>query len=203
MRRTRTPRRASQRARTRPVGPAPTTRTSVSRFGDSVIKRGSLAFSSFYLGPFYRNLRIGGRGCNICFGRFGKNPARGTAMTNSAAGSGGSTEEVLARHWRDFQAGDVESILKDYAPDAMVITAQATRKGVAQIRAAFETLFAEIMPAKTSTAKLGKEVVEGEVAFILWSGSSDKYKIPFATDTFLVRGGKIVRQTFAAVMEKK
>jgi hypothetical protein len=124
-------------------------------------------------------------------------------MTNSVAGSGGSTEEVLARHWRDFQAGDVESILKDYAPDAMVITAQATRKGVAQIRAAFETLFAEIMPAKTSTAKLEKEVVEGELAFILWSGSSDKYKIPFATDTFLVRGGKIVRQTFAAVMEKK
>jgi len=124
-------------------------------------------------------------------------------MTNSKAGSGGSTEEVLARHWRDFRAGDVESILADYAPDAMVITPQATRNGVAQIREAFNALFAGVMPPKTSTTKLEKEVVEGELAFIVWSGSSDKYNIPFATDTFLVRGGKIVRQTFAAVMEKK
>ena len=124
-------------------------------------------------------------------------------MTNSKAGSGGSTEEVLARHWRDFKAGDVDSILADYAPDATVITPQATRKGVGQIGEAFKELFAGIMPPKTSTTKLEKEVVEGELAFILWSGSSDKYNIPFATDTFLVRGGKIVRQTFAAVMEKK
>jgi hypothetical protein len=125
------------------------------------------------------------------------------AMTNSVAGSGGSTEEVLARHWRDFQAGDVESILKDYAPEAMVITPNGTRKGVAEIREAFQTMFTEIMPAKTSTSKLEKEVVEGELAFIVWSGSSDKYKISFATDTFLIRGGKIVMQTFAPVMEKK
>ena len=124
-------------------------------------------------------------------------------MTNSVAGSGGSTEEVLARHWRDFQAGDVESILKDYAPDAMVITPNGTRKGVAEIRAAFTTMFTDIMPAKSSTSKLEKKVVEGELAFIVWSGSSDKYKISFATDTFLIRGGKIVAQTFAPVMEKK
>jgi ketosteroid isomerase-like protein len=124
-------------------------------------------------------------------------------MTNSVAGAGGSTEEVLARHWRDFQAGDVESILKDYAPDAMVITPNGTRKGVAEIRAAFTTMFTEIMPAKTSTSKLEKEVVEGELAFIVWSGSSDTYEISFATDTFLIRGGKIVMQTFAPVMEKK
>ena len=124
-------------------------------------------------------------------------------MTNSKAGSGGSTEDVLARHWRDFRAGDLDSILADYAADAMVITPQATRKGVAQIREAFKTMFAEIMPTKTSTAKLEKEVVEGEVALIVWSGKSDKYNIPFATDTFLVREGKIVKQTFAAVMEKK
>ena len=124
-------------------------------------------------------------------------------MTNAKAGSGGSTEEVLARHWRDFKAGDVDSILADYAPDALVITPHATRKGVGQIREAFKEMFAGIMPPDTSTTKLEKEVVEGELAFIVWSGSSDKYSIPFATDTFLVRGGKIVRQTFAAVMEKK
>ena len=124
-------------------------------------------------------------------------------MTETKAGSGGTTKEVLDRHWRDFLAGDVEAILKDYAADAFVITPLATRKGVAEIREAFKTMFGEIMPPGTSTAKLSKEEIVGEVAFIVWSGSSDKYSIPFATDTFLIRGGKIVGQTFAPVMEKK
>lgn len=117
--------------------------------------------------------------------------------------AGGSTEEVLARHWRDFQDGDISSILADYAPDAVLITPQATRKGHAEIRAGFTTLFAEIFPPKTSAVKLEKQVVEGELAFIVWSGSSPFYNAPFATDTFLIRDGKIVAQTFAAQMEKK
>jgi hypothetical protein len=127
----------------------------------------------------------------------------GEAMTETKAGSGGSTKEVLDRHWRDFLAGDVEAILKDYAADAFLITPMATRRGHKEIREGFKTMFTEIMPPGTSTAKLSKEEIVGEVAFIVWSGSADKYNIPFATDTFLIRGGKIVAQTFAPVMEKK
>jgi hypothetical protein len=124
-------------------------------------------------------------------------------MTETKAGSGGTTKEVLDRHWRDFLAGDVEEILKDYAADAFLITPQATRRGRAEIGEGFKRVFAEILPPGTSTATLSKEEIVGEMAFIVWSGSSDTYNIPFATDTFLIRGGKIVGQTFAAVMEKK
>jgi hypothetical protein len=124
-------------------------------------------------------------------------------MTKSLAGSGGSAKEVLDRHWRDFLAGDVESILKDYAAEAFVITPQSTRRGHGEIREAFKTMFAEIMPPGSSAAKLSKEEIVGEVAFIVWSGSSETYEISFATDTFVIRGGKIVAQTFAAVMVKK
>jgi len=41
------------------------------------------------------------------------------------------------------------------------------------------------------------------MAYIVWSGESGKLKIPFATDTLIVRDGKIVAQTFAAQMERK
>jgi SnoaL-like protein len=123
--------------------------------------------------------------------------------TETKAGSGGSTKEVLDRHWRDFLAGDVEAILKDYAAEAFVITPNGTRRGHGEIREAFRTMFAEIMPPGSSTAKLSKEEIVGEMAFIVWSGSSEKYSISFATDTFLIREGKIGAQTFAAVMEKK
>lgn len=123
--------------------------------------------------------------------------------TQTKAGSGGTTKEVLDRHWRDFLAGDVEEILKDYAAEAFVITPNGTRRGLGEIREAFQALFAGVMPPGTSSAKLSKEEIVGEMAFIVWSGSSEKYNISFATDTFLIRGGKIVAQTFAAVMEKK
>jgi hypothetical protein len=41
------------------------------------------------------------------------------------------------------------------------------------------------------------------MAYILWSGSSALYNATFATDTFVMRDGKIVAQTFAAQLEKK
>jgi len=116
---------------------------------------------------------------------------------------GEQTEQTLARHWRDFNAGDVESIMADYAADAVLVTAQGTRKGHAEIRAGFVRLFAEIFPPKLTSTKLEKQVVEGELAFIVWSGSSPKFNVPFATDTFVVREGKIAMQTFAAQMEPK
>jgi len=116
---------------------------------------------------------------------------------------GEQTEKTLARHWRDFGACDLESIMADYAPDAVLVTAWATRKGHAEIREGFKMIFAEIFPPKMSTVKLEKQVVEGELAFIVWSGSSPKYNVPFATDTFVIRDGKIVLQTFAAQMDEK
>jgi ketosteroid isomerase-like protein len=122
-------------------------------------------------------------------------------MANRNAGE--STEEVLTRHWRDFVAGDIESIMSDYAQDAMLVSAMGTLKGHPQIRPAFESIFAHLFPAGTSTLKLEKQSIEGELGFIIWSGTAPKYDVPFATDTFWVRGGKISVQTFAAHMIKK
>jgi ketosteroid isomerase-like protein len=122
-------------------------------------------------------------------------------MTNAKAG--GSTEEVLARHWRDFQAGDVEAIMADYAADAVLISTMGTLKGHAQIREAFGSIFSHLFPPGASTLKLEKQVVEGETAYIVWSGSAPKFDVPFATDTFWIRDGKIAVQTFAAKMDKK
>jgi hypothetical protein len=125
------------------------------------------------------------------------------AMTTTKAGSGGSTEEVLVRHWRDFQAGDVDAIIADYAADAVLISTMGTLKGHAQIREAFGSIFSHLFPPGASSFKMEKQVVEGETAYIVWSGSAPKFDVPFATDTFWIRDGKIAVQTFAAKMDKK
>ena len=122
-------------------------------------------------------------------------------MTN--ANASGSPEQVLTRHWRDFQAGDVESIMADYASDAVLISTMGVLKGHQQIREAFVSIFSHLFPPGASALKLEKQIIEGETAYIVWSGSAPKFDVPFATDTFWIRNGKIAIQTFAAKMDKK
>jgi hypothetical protein len=50
---------------------------------------------------------------------------------------------------------------------------------------------------------MGLEEVEGQVAYIVWSAESERYRVPLATDTFLIRGGQIAVQTFAGRIEEK
>jgi len=47
------------------------------------------------------------------------------------------------------------------------------------------------------TATVIKRHLEGDVAFILWSAGA---AIPFGSDTFVVRGGKIIAQTGAVLI---
>jgi hypothetical protein len=48
-----------------------------------------------------------------------------------------------------------------------------------------------------------KQVIEGEIAYIAWTFESEKVSIPFGSNTFVIRDGKIVTQTFAAQMLPK
>jgi ketosteroid isomerase-like protein len=119
-----------------------------------------------------------------------------------ASGISEQTEKTLRHHWQAFGAGDVDAITADYAEDAVLITPEATHKGQAQIRSLFSNISKNIFPPGTSL-NLANQVVEGELAYILWSANSARYNAPFCTDTFLIHDGKIVAQTFAAQMEPK
>jgi ketosteroid isomerase-like protein len=112
-------------------------------------------------------------------------------------------QKTLLHHWQAFKAGDVEAIMADYAEVAMLITSDGTLKGRPHIRSLFEQISANMFPPGSTSLTLAKQVVEGEIAYILWSGSSAHYNAPFSTDTFVMRDGKIVAQTFAAQLQAK
>jgi ketosteroid isomerase-like protein len=113
------------------------------------------------------------------------------------------TEKTLLHHLQAFGVGDVDAVMADYSEDAVLITPDRTLKGHTQIRSLFEQIFANMFPPDSTSLNLAKQVVEGEIAYILWSGSSPHYNAPLATDTFVMRDGKIVAQTFAAQLEGK
>jgi hypothetical protein len=111
------------------------------------------------------------------------------------------TEKVLNHHLQAIGAGDLDGILEDYTGDSTIITPEGALHGLDEIRGLFVQLL-ELFPVG-STLDMKQQVIEGEVAYIFWSGESVKVDIPIGTDTFIVLGGKIVTQTFAAQINPK
>lgn len=107
-----------------------------------------------------------------------------------------TTRAVIENHLRAFGERDVEALLADYAPEALFFTPQGTLRGPAGIRPLLEGLVAEFSTPGARFA-LDHIAVEGENGFIVWNGTTAGNAYELATDTFVVRDGRIVVQTFA------
>ncbi len=104
------------------------------------------------------------------------------------------TEAVLQRHLQ--AAGvSVDAVMADYVADSVLIAHDATHRGLAEIRAFFTELLEGRTRGFPGAFKMIRQEVSGELAYIVWEA---RPWFPFATDTLLVRNGKIVFQTFAA-----
>ena len=108
------------------------------------------------------------------------------------------TKEVLDHHWNVFQANDLEATMADYTDESVLITPDKTFKGLAEIRENFKFAFS-LFPKDSTTFQLDKSVVDRDVAYILWQATGPKIKVTYGTDTFIIKDGKIVRQTYAGV----
>src|SRR5262245_17402645 len=106
-----------------------------------------------------------------------------------------TTETVLQNHLRAARIG-AEAVMQDYTEQSILITHDATYRGLAEIRGFFTALFKELPAGFFDAVKMHRQEIVGEVAYILWE------RAPFfarATDTFVVRDGKILVQTFAVM----
>lgn len=110
------------------------------------------------------------------------------------------TKEVLDHHWVAFQANDLEETMKDYTDESVLITPNATFSGLDAIRENFVNAF-KMFPKDSTTFTLDKSVVVKDVGYIVWKSKTPTFNLTYGTDTFIVREGKIVRQTYAGVVE--
>lgn len=119
-----------------------------------------------------------------------------TAVRSPTAGKAApmTTEAVLQNHLRAAKIG-VDAVMQDYTDQSVLITHDATYRGLAEIRRFFSALFEQLPAGFFDTIRMQRQEIVGEVAYILWQREP---VITQATDTFVVRGGKILVQTFAA-----
>ncbi|HET7540861.1 MAG TPA: nuclear transport factor 2 family protein [Polyangiaceae bacterium] len=104
-------------------------------------------------------------------------------------------EATLTNHLQAFLEASIDGVMRDYAKDAVLITRDGPLRGVSEIRAFF-VRFIETLPTGFLQAfKLHRQEFIADVGYIVWDA------LPWArlgTDSFVVRDGKIVLQTFAA-----
>jgi ketosteroid isomerase-like protein len=113
-----------------------------------------------------------------------------------------STKDVVGRHLEFFGKGDLKGILSDYAPGAVLFTPDGPLHGADAIRPFFQAMIAEFgKPGSAFSMK--QQFIEGDYAYILWTAETADNVYELGTDTFVVRDGKIVAQSFAGKITPK
>jgi ketosteroid isomerase-like protein len=113
-----------------------------------------------------------------------------------------STKDVLDHHLKCFGEGDLKGLLSDYVPGTVLFMPDGPLRGADAIRPFFQALFAEF--GKPGAAfSLKQQSVEGDYAYILWTAETADNVYEVGTDTFVVRDGKIVAQSFAGKITPK
>jgi len=113
-----------------------------------------------------------------------------------------STKDVLDNHLKCFGEGDLKGILSDYAPGAVLFTPDGPLRGADAIKPLFQAMLEEF--GKPGAAfSMRHQSVEGDYAYILWTAETADNLYEVATDTFFVRDGKIVAQSFAGKISPK
>ena len=106
-----------------------------------------------------------------------------------------STEATLGRHLQAFGRG-VDEIMRDYTNDSVLFTPDGPLAGLQAIRAFFDGFLRSSPPELLRAMTVTRQDVRGDVAYIMWKAEPF---IPLATDTFVVRDGKILAQSFAVL----
>ena len=113
-----------------------------------------------------------------------------------------STKDIIDHHLKAFAERDLNGVLSDYAPAAVFFTQHGPLRGPDAIRPLFQGMIAEFgKPGATFIMK--KQFVEGDYAYILWTAETADNVYELGTDTFVVRDGKIVAQSFTRKITPK
>ena len=105
------------------------------------------------------------------------------------------TEATLTHHLQSLLAGMLDAVLSDYTEDSILFTANGEMRGLSGVRAFFEASIKNTPPEMLKAFQMVKQDIDGEIAYIVWKAEPF---VALGTDTFVVRNGKIMAQTFAS-----
>ena len=102
------------------------------------------------------------------------------------------TVAVMTAHVQALGQG-IDDIMRHYTEDSVVFAPEGPCQGLAQIQAYYEAFLATRPDAFLKRFTIIRQDVIGEIAFVIWKAQPF---VRIGTDTFIVRDGKIVLNTF-------
>jgi hypothetical protein len=107
-----------------------------------------------------------------------------------------TTADVLAHHLTMLAAGQLDEVMLDYSDQSVLMSPDQSFHGLAEIRAFFHAAIVGSPPGMLQAITLVHQDIHDEIAYIVWKAE------PFVksgTDTFVIRAGKILAQTYLMV----
>ena len=108
-----------------------------------------------------------------------------------------TTSDVVDQHMKNFYEKNLDGVLADYVSNSVLFVPGGPLRGLTAIKRFFQAFLAEFSKPG-STFAMHEKYAEGDYAYILWNAETADNRYEAATDTFIVRDGKIVAQSFAA-----
>jgi len=106
-----------------------------------------------------------------------------------------TAQEVFDHHLQAFGQG-LDALVSDYTEQSSIFLKDQTITGLEGIRAFFDAFLKGIQPGFWASFKIVRQEVDGDMAYLVWEAPPF---IKLATDTLLIRNGKIHVQTFTAL----
>lgn len=111
--------------------------------------------------------------------------------------SNAEAQATLEHHLRAVGSGKLDEIMLDYADESVIHMQTASYHGLQEIRQFFMDFLPNMPPTFDAHFRLKRQVVEREIVYIVWE-SPPEYLL--GTDTYVIRGGKIIAQMFTAYL---
>jgi ketosteroid isomerase-like protein len=104
--------------------------------------------------------------------------------------------DVLLHHLSVLQARQLDQVMLDYTNESVLMSPDQTFQGMDEIRAFFQAMIAGSPPEVMKAMVLIRQDIKGDVAYITWKAEPF---VKMGSDTFVIRDGKIITQTFLTV----
>ena len=105
--------------------------------------------------------------------------------------------DVFLHHVTTLKAGQLDEMMLDYTKESVLMSPDQTFHGPAEIRAFFQAALAGFPPELLTALTPVRQDIVGDVAYLTWKAEPF---IKMGTDTFVIRGGKIIAQTLMMVV---
>jgi ketosteroid isomerase-like protein len=115
-------------------------------------------------------------------------------MVDVATSQTADTTATLARHIEAVLSGNADAVMQNFTDESIVFGPDGPVRGLDTIRGDTEAFFKGAPPELLGAIEIVRQDVDGEVAFLLWRALP---YVSLAAETFVVRNGKIMVQTFA------